>query len=793
MEGLTVLNTATLNNGQAQYATSSLSVGNHVISAVYEEQGNFQSSTAAISVDVAAWTTTTALTFSPSSPSSTDSVTFTATVTSSKGTPSGDVQFKQGSTVLSTSTLDNGVATFQTSSLSLGSNTIVALYVGSTSFQSSSKDVVVSIKATTSIVLAFSPSSPTTQTPITLTSTISTGSGTPSGNVEFKEGTTVLATSAVTGSGIASTTATLGVGSHSISAKYLGDGTHFESTSNTILITVAAPEVNCPTIPPINFNLDGTCTQTVASSTCNLYCKVGYQGSKVLTCGSNGAWGTTSGTCTPTPTQICVPAQMPRNRTPGAVCNGRSPTEADSRCTVCTPASLWLPYGQQVAAALTVSCPSTTYVSYASGGFTTRDNKWSLSYSFPSVSAFQVSASVSSSTTIKKTLNATAEWCIGGTKYAYADLTFVAGPSPCQPNPCDTNQNCIVTTFDPPQYRCRANNPCASAPCAGQPQNTECVIADEISGTFSCQEKFVSVLWHNVLIQIWLTPAQVSQYGADANGLVADIIKALQNGFDYDGQVRVKVTVNPGTNGAGFALFANGDDTASVLVEFEDQAGQASFYERVSAGDPSALPGLFSQLEDDQNITVAQSLETMVFCASGTYVAIGDTCPGVDKKGDPDWFRWVLYVGVPVAGAIILILAFCLGRYCRSQSSPAALAAKEEAAMLQEKWDGFEGVVSPKALDSPGSQTALTVQQTSSMVELTSTDQGETSLLVASPPSPIPSPTATPQPSPPATPAPPPRTMAWERRYDSGQGAYYYYNIKTGVSQWDMPEDYMPF
>jgi uncharacterized repeat protein (TIGR01451 family) len=82
--------------------------------------------------------TATALTSSvnPSSPG--QSVTFTATVTSVAGTPTGTVQFKDGGTSLGApQSLSGGVATFATSSLSAGTHAITADYSGDANFNSS--------------------------------------------------------------------------------------------------------------------------------------------------------------------------------------------------------------------------------------------------------------------------------------------------------------------------------------------------------------------------------------------------------------------------------------------------------------------------------------------------------------------------------------------------------------------------------------------------------------------------------------------------------------------------------
>ncbi|HMC70600.1 MAG TPA: Ig-like domain repeat protein, partial [Mycobacteriales bacterium] len=67
------------------------------------------------------------------------SVTFTATVTSSgPGTPTGTVTFKDGATTLGTGTLSGGVASFSTSTLSVGSHTINVDYAGDGNFNTSS-------------------------------------------------------------------------------------------------------------------------------------------------------------------------------------------------------------------------------------------------------------------------------------------------------------------------------------------------------------------------------------------------------------------------------------------------------------------------------------------------------------------------------------------------------------------------------------------------------------------------------------------------------------------------------
>jgi endonuclease/exonuclease/phosphatase family metal-dependent hydrolase len=82
--------------------------------------------------------TATALGSAPSPSVAGQTVTFTATVSSAAGTPTGTVIFMDGTTTLGTTTLDNsGVAAFTTAGLAVGTHTITAVYSGDTSFSGS--------------------------------------------------------------------------------------------------------------------------------------------------------------------------------------------------------------------------------------------------------------------------------------------------------------------------------------------------------------------------------------------------------------------------------------------------------------------------------------------------------------------------------------------------------------------------------------------------------------------------------------------------------------------------------
>ena len=78
--------------------------------------------------------------------------TFTATVSAlapGSGTPTGTVSFYDGSTLLGTGTLNGGIATFTTASLSVSSHAIKAVYGGDTNFKTSTSAILTQVVQST--------------------------------------------------------------------------------------------------------------------------------------------------------------------------------------------------------------------------------------------------------------------------------------------------------------------------------------------------------------------------------------------------------------------------------------------------------------------------------------------------------------------------------------------------------------------------------------------------------------------------------------------------------------------
>jgi len=146
MQGSTVLGTGTLAGGSAGLTISTLSAGTDKITAKYPGDATFAASTSAVLAQVVtAAATTTSLTSSQNPSNSGQSVTFTATVSAvppGGGTPTGNAIFFNGSKRLLGVSLSGGVASYTTTNLPAGTDSITATYNGSTSFNSSTSSPV---------------------------------------------------------------------------------------------------------------------------------------------------------------------------------------------------------------------------------------------------------------------------------------------------------------------------------------------------------------------------------------------------------------------------------------------------------------------------------------------------------------------------------------------------------------------------------------------------------------------------------------------------------------------------
>lgn len=242
-DGTTVLGTSPLSGGVATFTTGTLTAGTHSITAVYGSDTNYLSSTSAkLSEVVIGLPTTTTLNASPNPSAYGQPVTFTATVVPNSGTgvPTGTVTFKYGSSTLAKVSLSSGMATYTTATLTAGTKSITAVYSGDLTYAASTSAALSQVinKATTTTALTSSLNPSTSGQAVTFTATVSPQySGTPTGSVTFRLGTTVLATVTLSGGSASYTSSTLPTGADTISATYSGSG-NFTSSSASLAQTV---------------------------------------------------------------------------------------------------------------------------------------------------------------------------------------------------------------------------------------------------------------------------------------------------------------------------------------------------------------------------------------------------------------------------------------------------------------------------------------------------------------------------------------------------------------------------
>lgn len=166
-------------------------------------------------------------------------VMFTAVVTSSFGAvPDGEtVTFMKGITALGTGALSAGSASFTTTTLPVGTDSMKAVYGGDPQFGSSTSVAVSQVvsKATTNTTLTSSQNPSTFGQSVTFTATVAPEfGGKITGTVTFYDGTTALKTLYQNGGVAKFTTSTLTKGTHTIQATYNGS-TFFDVSSSSPL------------------------------------------------------------------------------------------------------------------------------------------------------------------------------------------------------------------------------------------------------------------------------------------------------------------------------------------------------------------------------------------------------------------------------------------------------------------------------------------------------------------------------------------------------------------------------
>lgn len=241
-EGNQTLATVPLSGNQARlnynhYTQNQL--GAHSITAAYSGDADNDPSTSPVLTEYVQWTSRIDLRTSGSPSLVGQPVTFSATAIShGNSVPDGEIiSFFDGKTLLSNVPTTAGIATFTTSSLSAKRHTIHAIYQGDSERQPSNIATIKQVvnKYSTTVNLSSSANPSAKGQSVTFTATVtSSGAAVPTGKVKFLDGTMGIGFANLS-AGVASIAkSTLTVGTHSITAQYLGDDVSDESTSSVV-------------------------------------------------------------------------------------------------------------------------------------------------------------------------------------------------------------------------------------------------------------------------------------------------------------------------------------------------------------------------------------------------------------------------------------------------------------------------------------------------------------------------------------------------------------------------------
>lgn len=270
-----------MSGGSATSASfSTTNIGQHTIQAIYSGSAGFDSSTSTeveFAVTSPRAPTTTSASAAPSTAVSGETVALSADVEAINGaaTPTGAVIFKRSGTVIGTATLDGaGHATLATTTLPVGTNSVVATYSGDETYKpsTSAPQSIVVGKASASVNLQSSKSPTVTGEAVDFSASVSAvapGAGTPTGVLQLQvDGIDIGAPVALTG-GVAALgpVASLHAGTHTITAVYSGSAS-FEGGSDSITqqVNKADTTASVVTSPAVsNENAPFTVTASVVA------------------------------------------------------------------------------------------------------------------------------------------------------------------------------------------------------------------------------------------------------------------------------------------------------------------------------------------------------------------------------------------------------------------------------------------------------------------------------------------------------------------------------------------------
>lgn len=200
------------------------------------------------------------------------SVTFTAQLSSSLGTPTGAIQFMDGTNLLSTQTVSaTGSATFTTSTLTVGSHTIIANYQPTGTFGANTASLTQVINGNpTTTAITCKPSPIDVYGTAQLTATVSSSNGTPTGSISFTDnGASLASTNLLNGTTGLPYTGLI-AGTHTITATYIPTGSFAASSATCSEVVNALPTTSALTVTPPASTFGAPVTLTAIVAPVNL-------------------------------------------------------------------------------------------------------------------------------------------------------------------------------------------------------------------------------------------------------------------------------------------------------------------------------------------------------------------------------------------------------------------------------------------------------------------------------------------------------------------------------------------
>jgi large repetitive protein len=246
--------------GIATLSTSSLTVGAHTLTGVYQGDGNYTVSTSAPLVETISLATTGLMLASPAGPVDVGTVvTFTAGLTSNGVAPTGALTLRDGSAVIATQNVTNiGAFTFSVSTLAIGTHTLTAAYAGDANNSAATSNVttITVQQAATISSLTTSANPSVVGQSLTLTAGVASTGANITGSISFQDGGATIGSATLNTGGTATfTTSSLAFGAHTLTAIYSGDTNHTVSTSPALseqIVQVASVALSSSLNPSIS-------------------------------------------------------------------------------------------------------------------------------------------------------------------------------------------------------------------------------------------------------------------------------------------------------------------------------------------------------------------------------------------------------------------------------------------------------------------------------------------------------------------------------------------------------------